>query len=86
MRRDGAALGLGEQPSPAEVDRLIVALDEERRILEREEDRQPGAVAAAREVERLEAGAGDGGEAVGLPKEPDAGRPRGLRPASRGRS
>ena len=70
VRRDGAALGLGEQPSPTEVDRLIVALEEERRTLERDEDRQARAEAAAREAERLEAELETAATAVGLPGEP----------------
>jgi len=68
--RLGSDLGLGDQPTPADVDRYLSGLEEERRELEQAEDRQEHAEAAAREVDRLESELATTATAIDLPAEP----------------
>ena len=70
IARLGPDLGLGAEPTAADVDRLLATLDEERRALEREEARRDRALAASQEVERLTAERATVADGVGLPAEP----------------
>jgi uncharacterized protein YhaN len=70
--RLGEMLGLGTDPGTADVDRYLDHLDEERRVLEKDEDRAERAAAAALEVERLNAALAAIAGEYGLPDEPSS--------------
>lgn len=66
----GSAIELGSSPSPSDVDRYLDGLEEERRSLERDEERQERAREAERTVARLSEESATASAAAGLAIEP----------------
>ncbi len=70
IERLGSELSLGSSPNATDIARLEDSLAEQRRALERDEDRLAQAQTAGREVERLEGELETVATEAGLPREP----------------